>query len=149
MLGFVAAGGLGYGLFLSQDQQAQSIAAVLCTSCVGIEEAPAQGPELSAAARSRIEALSNDVELLFFTAPWCHACPYAKAMVVQAASVNPAAISYRIIDVDEDRDTASEYGVVQSGRTIVPAILRVDTGDVLFGIEDLEERLLVLLEASR
>ncbi len=143
----VLAGGMGYGLSLKQDQQAQSIGAVLCTSCVGIEQTPHQDPELSGAARTRIAAIAHEVELLFFTATWCQACPYAKAMLQQVVDINPL-ISYRVIDVDEDRDAAKHYGIVRSRRTIVPAILRVDKGEVVFGIEDLEERLIALLEKS-
>lgn len=143
----VLVGGLGYGMLLKQDQQAQSIGAVLCTSCVGIEQTPRQDPELSSEARTEIAAISQEVELLFFTATWCQSCPYAKAMLQQAVDINPL-ISYRVIDVDEDRDAAKHYGIVRSGRTIVPAILRVDTGEVVFGIEDIEERLIALLEKS-
>jgi len=143
----VLAGGMGYGLSLKQDQQAQSIGAVLCTSCVGIEQTPDQDPELSAEARTRIAAISREIELLFFTATWCQACPYAKAMLQQVVEINPL-ISYRLIDVEEDRDAADRHGIIQSGRTIVPAILRVDAEDILFGIENLEERLIALLEES-
>jgi len=143
----VLVGGLGYGMLLNQDQQAQSIGAVLCTSCVGIEQTPRQDPELSAEARTRIATITQEIELLFFTATWCQACPYAKAMLQQVVDINPL-ISYRVIDVDEDRDAAKHYGIVRSGRTIVPAILRVDKGEVVFGIEDLEERLIALLEKS-
>ena len=143
----VMAGGFCYGMLLKQGQQAQSIGAVLCTSCVGIEEAPHRDPELSGEVRTRIAAIAHEVELLFFSATWCHACPYAKAMVQQVVEINTL-ISYRTIDVDEARDAAKRYGIVRSGRTIVPAILRVDTGEVVFGIEDLEERLFALLEES-
>jgi len=143
----VLVSGLVYGISLKQDQQAQSIGAVLCTSCVGIEETPNQDPELSPEARTKIAAITREIELLFFTAIWCQACPYAKAMVQEVTEINPL-ILYQLIDVDVDRDAANYYGIVKSGRAIVPAILRVDTGDVLFGIEDLEERLIALLEAS-
>ena len=143
----VMAGGFCCGMLLKQDQQAQSIGAVLCTSCVGIEETPHREPELSGEARTKLAAIAHEVELLFFSATWCHACPYAKAMVQQVVEVNPL-ISYRTIDVDETRDAAKHYGIIRSGRTIVPAILRVDTGEVVFGIEALEDRLLALLEES-
>lgn len=139
--------GLAYGIVLKQDQQAQSIGAVLCTSCVGIEETPHEDPILSDEARERIAALTNDVELLLFTATWCHACPFAKAIVEQVVDANPL-VTVRLIDVDEAQGAASDYGIIQSGRTIVPAILRVNTGEVIFGIEDLERRLLSLLEVS-
>lgn len=141
------AGGLGYGISLRQDQQAQSIGAVLCTSCVGIEETPHSAPELSVTGRERIEALTTEIELRIFSATWCHACPYAKQLVEQVVGLNPRIVT-QVIDVDEDREAADRYGIIQSGRTIVPAILRVDTGEVLFGIEDLEERLIALLEET-
>ena len=44
MLVAVVGGGIGLGLRFGQDQQAQSIGAVLCTYCVGIEEAPRRAP---------------------------------------------------------------------------------------------------------
>ncbi len=147
LLVVVLAGGLGYGLSLKQDQQAQSIGAVLCTSCVGLEETPHRDPVLSADGRSRIAALGHPIELLVFTAIWCHACPYAEAMVEQVAELTPL-VSYQFIDVDQARDVADHYGIVQSERTIVPAIVRVDTGGVVFGIDHLEDRLLTLLEAA-
>jgi thiol-disulfide isomerase/thioredoxin len=143
----ILATGLVVGIALDQDQQAQSIGAVLCTSCVGIEEAPRGDPVLSDESRSRIAALSDEIELLLFTATWCHACPYAKAMVQQVIEVNPL-VTVQLVDVDVDQSAASDYGIIQSGRTIVPAIFRVDTGAVVFGIEDLETRLLSLLEGS-
>lgn len=136
---------LGAGFAMNQDQQAQSIGAVLCTSCVGIELTPHAEAELSADARERLAALDEPIELLVFSAPWCHACPYAKEIAAQAAEAAPA-LTVRVIDVEEDREAADRYGIIQSGRTIVPAIVRVDTDEILFGIEDLEQRLLSLLE---
>ena len=143
----VMAGALAYGLSLNQDQQAQSIGAVLCTSCVGIEETPHTEPDLSTSARERVQALASPIELWVFTAKWCHACPYAKALVEQIVDLNPL-VSYRLVDVDASKDLADQYGIVQSERTIVPAILRVDTGQVLFGIDHLEDRLLTVLEST-
>jgi thiol-disulfide isomerase/thioredoxin len=143
----ILATGLVVGIVLDQDQQAQSIGAVLCTSCVGIEETPHGDPVLSGESRSRVAALSDEIELLLFTATWCHACPYAKAMVQQVIEINPL-VTVQLVDVDVDKSAASDYGIIQSGRMIVPAILRVDTGEVVFGIEGLEIRLLSLLEGS-
>ena len=68
-------------------------------------------------------------------------------MVDQAVEIQPG-ISVRVVDVDEDKDTARLHGIVQSERTIVPAIYRADTDRVLFGIEDLETRLIELLEET-
>lgn len=147
LLAAVLATGLGYGIVLKQDQQAQSIGAVLCTACVGIEVTPREEPKLSEDAHQRIASLDEEIKLLLFTATWCKSCPYAKAMVDQVIAIN-SAVTVQLIDVDESKDAADHYGIVQSNRTIVPAILRVDTGEVIFGIEDLEARLMSLLEGS-
>ena len=143
----IAVGGLAYGVALGQHEQAQGIAAVLCTSCVGIEEAPHEEPVLSEKALSALAQLDTDVKLVVFYAPWCHTCPYAEALVEEIAGATDH-ITYEFVNVDTNRDLAASKGVIRSQRTIVPAILRVDTGEVIFGIEDLEARLLSLLEVG-
>lgn len=140
-------GGFVYGVHLGQHEQAQGIAAVLCTSCVGIEESQNESPTLSKSALAALSKLESDVDLIVFYAPWCHSCPYAEAMVEEMAKVN-LHISYKFVNVDTDRDLAAAHGVIRSKRTIVPAILNVGTGEVIFGIEDLETRLLELLGVS-
>jgi thiol-disulfide isomerase/thioredoxin len=125
-------GGLAYGVVLNQHEQAQGIGAVLCTSCVGIEA---------------IEGIEEEIELLVFHAAWCHACPYAEAMVEEVARHNPR-IRYRSVDVGEEPELAERSGVIRSGRTVVPAVLRVDTGEIVFGAEELETRLIDLLEGE-
>jgi len=142
-----ALGGLAYGVVLNQHEQAQGIGAVLCTSCVGIEEAQHGEPELTPAGIAAIETIEDDIELLVFYAVWCHACPYAEAMVEETAEHNRR-ITYRFVDVAEEPELAERSGVIQSGRTVVPAILRVDTGEILFGAEDLEARLVDLLRGT-
>ena len=137
-------GGLAYGVILGQHEQAQGIAAVLCTSCVGIEESQHERPVLSGNALTALGRLDKDLELVVFYAPWCHSCPYAEAMVEEMAKANPH-IGYKFVNVDTNRDMAASKGVIRNQRTIVPAILRVDTGEVIFGIEGLEGRLLDLL----
>lgn len=137
-------GGLAYGVVVLQHQQARSIGAVLCTSCVGIEEARHESPVLSTWALTTLSTLKTDVELIVFYAPWCHSCPFAKAMVEQLVAASDR-LSWQLINVDAQRELALSHGVIRSGRTIVPAILRVDTGEVIFGVERLEVRLLDLL----
>ncbi len=137
-------GGLAYGVVLNQHEQAQGIGAVLCTSCVGIEEAQRGEPELTPVGIAAIEGIDREIELFVFYAVWCHACPYAEAMVEEVAARNPR-IRYRFVDVGEEPELAERSGVIRSGRTVVPAILRVDTGEILFGAEDLEARLIDLL----
>jgi len=144
----IVAGGLAYGVILGQHEQAQGIAAVLCTSCVGIEEAPHEEPALSENALSALTRLDTDVRLIVFYAPWCHTCPYAEAMVQQMADATDH-ITYELVNVDTNRDLAASNGVIRSNRTIVPAILRVDTDEVIFGIENLEARLLGLLKVGQ
>ncbi len=137
-------GGFVYGVRLGQHEQAQGIAAVLCTSCVGIEESQSESPTLSKSAVAALSTLGSDVELIVFYAPWCHSCPYAEAMVEEMAKVTPH-ISYRFVNVDTDREIAAAHGVIRNRRTIVPAVLNVNTGEVVFGIDDLENKLLKLL----
>lgn len=141
-------GGLTYGVILKQHEQAQGIAAVLCTSCVGIEEARHEAPKLNLFTLSALKNLAEDVELIVFYAPWCHSCPYAEAMV-EAMAAQTEHITYRFIDVDEQRDLAASHGIVRSNRTVVPSILRLETGEVIFGVGELEERLLSLLGVEK
>ena len=148
MIAVLLGGGLLVGVFLDQHNQAQAIGAVLCTSCVGLEESRDEEPGFTAEQSDRLSALGEDVELIVFYAVWCHACPYAEGLV-ERASEAAERISYRFIDVETDRDLAEQHGVIRSGRTVVPAILRVDTGEVIFGVEGLEERLLTLLGVGR
>jgi len=144
VLGLLVIGGLGYGVRLNQQEQAQGIASVLCTSCVGIEEARHEVPALTPGAVLALQGLSQDIRLIVFYAPWCHSCPFAEAMVEEMAAVAPR-LTYEFVNVEEDRALAATNGVIRSGRTIVPAIVRADGGEVVFGIEDLESRLLMLL----
>ncbi len=143
-LACVVAGALAYGVARNQHEQAQGIGAVLCTSCVGIEEAGPRSVELSDAAIAALGSLEEDVELIVFYARWCHSCPAAEAMVERMADAT-ARIAYRFVDVEVDPELAEAYGIVRSGRTVVPAIVRNDGDEVLFGAEDLEARLLEFL----
>lgn len=144
----VAAAGLALGVAQRQHEQAQSIGSVLCLSCVGIEVASNEEPSYRPATIERLEAIDEPVELWVFFAVWCKTCPFAEAMVELAASYNPEQITYRFVDVEREPALAVEHGVVDTGRTVVPAILRVDTGEVIFGTERLEARLVTLLEGA-
>ncbi|UCF10075.1 MAG: thioredoxin family protein [Candidatus Bipolaricaulota bacterium] len=144
-LAVVAVLGLAYGTLEMQHEQAQGIGAVLCMSCVGLEIPSHEPPELSAEDEGRLAALTEPRELLVFSATWCHSCPVAKAFVAAVDDAS-AAITHRVIDVEEEPETAEAYGVVVSGRTIVPAIVRVDTSELLTGTDHLKARLFELLE---
>ena len=144
VLSLVVFGGLVYGVLQGRHEQARAIGSVLCTSCVGIEETRRATPTLTLSARTALDTLSHDVALLVFHAPWCRSCPYAEAMV-EAMGAATEHLTYRLIDVERQPSLAVRYGVVRLGRTVVPAVVRQDTGEVIFGIEDLEARMLSLL----
>lgn len=146
-LALAAAGGsaLGLGVWLDQHTQAQAVGAVLCTSCVGIETVERAAPRLSATQAAAVDRLSAPVELLVFYATWCRSCPYAEAMVDLVARRNPF-VRYRLVNAESERELAADHGVTRSGRTVVPAVVRVDTGRVVFGAENLADRLVRLLE---
>ncbi len=143
----VAASGaaLGLGVSLGQHEQAQAVGAVLCTSCVGIETAQTAAPTLTGSQAAAVDRVATRIELLVFYATWCRSCPYAEALADLVARRNPR-IVVRHVDAEEERELAVEYGVTRAGRTVVPAIVRIDTGSVLFGVENLGDRLVDLLE---
>ncbi|GAB4304982.1 MAG: hypothetical protein Kow0097_02730 [Candidatus Bipolaricaulota bacterium] len=148
VLAGVAGASLAVGMLRGQATQAWRIASVLCTACVGIEEARAEAPTLSAAARDALAAFPGSAHLVVFYTPWCKSCPYAKALVTEVAQVSPR-ITYELADAEQDRTRAEEAGVVQSGKAIVPAVLVVETGRVLFGTSDLAARILAALGEIR
>ncbi|MFC2077414.1 hypothetical protein ACFLTM_01215 [Candidatus Bipolaricaulota bacterium] len=144
-LALLLTGALAYGVVQNQHEQAQAIGAVLCTSCVGIEDARASDDvRLSAEAIAALGVLDEDVELTVFYAVWCHSCPYAEAMVERMAEASDR-IDYTFVDVETAPELAERHGIIRSGRTVVPAITRAGSDEVLFGIEDLEDRLLRML----
>jgi thiol-disulfide isomerase/thioredoxin len=103
---------------------------------------------LSVAAIEALRSLDQDVRLTVFYAEWCHSCPYAEGMVERMAEVSER-IDYRFVDVDVRPELAARYGIVRAGRTVVPAIVRDGSNRVLFGVDNLEERLLDLVGAGR
>ena len=145
----VIAGGvaLGFGVSLDEHKQAQAVGAVLCTSCVGIETVQTLTPRLSAAQVAAVERLTTPVELLVFYAPWCRSCPYAEELVGLVAAHN-GLVRYRLVNAEVERDLAAQHGVTRAGRTVVPAIVHLGTGKVLFGAEDLGNRLVSLLQEA-
>jgi glutaredoxin len=133
----------------NQHEQAQSIGSVLCVSCVGLEEAARpEEVRLSAAGVEALAALDRDVKLTVFYAEWCHSCPAAERLVELVADASEH-ITYRFVDVEASPEEALAAGIVESDRTIVPAIVMEGSPTVLFGISDLEDRLLDLLGVGR
>ncbi len=144
----LAGASLVVGVLRGQATQAWRIGSVLCTSCVGIEEARSEAPTLSPAEREAIARFSRSAHLLVFHTPWCRSCPYAKALVAEAARANPR-ITYELVDADEERSRAERAGIIQSGKVVVPAVLVVETGQVLFGTTNLASRLAAALGEIR
>lgn len=137
------------GVFLHQDRQAQQIGSVLCTSCVGIDTERHDEPTLSQATKEALKGLSRPVSLVVFHAPWCHSCPYAIALAEQFSQASPL-VSLELVDAAEEPGRAEAAGILRSSHLVVPAILVEGTGEVLFGISDLEARLSEsVLEAGR
>jgi hypothetical protein len=145
----VIAGGvaLGCGVSLDQHEQAQAVGAVLCTSCVGIETVETLAPRLSVEQAAAVERLTVPTELLVFYAPWCRSCPYVEGLVGLVAARN-GLVRYRLVNADVEHNLAAQHGVTRAGRTVVPAIVHLGTGKVLFGAEDLGNRLVSLLQGS-
>lgn len=143
-LALLAGAALGVGVYLGQARQAQLIGAVICTSCVGIETERHDQPVLSPETERQLARISRPVTLVVFHAPWCHSCPFAIAMAQEFAKANPL-IHVELVDAEEDTDRAIQAGVFRSGRLVVPAILNPETGEVIFGITDLQARLLSLV----
>jgi thiol-disulfide isomerase/thioredoxin len=145
----VVAGGvtLGLGVSLDQHEQAQAVGAVLCTSCVGIETVQTLRARLSPSQAAAVEQLTAPIELLVFYAPWCRSCPYAEELVGLVAAHN-GLVRYRLVNAEVERDLAAQHGVTRAGRTVVPAIVHLGTGKVLFGAEDLGNRLVSLLQEA-
>ncbi len=139
---------LAVGLLRGQGVQAWRIASSLCTSCVGIEEVRAEAPAFTPAQRAALEALPKPVHLVLFSTDWCKSCPYAKALVAEAARLNPK-ITYELVDAEADWTRAEGAGVVRSGKVVVPALLVVPTGRILFGTTDLPARLVAALGEVR
>ncbi|HAF70345.1 MAG: Alkyl hydroperoxide reductase/ Thiol specific antioxidant/ Mal allergen [Acetothermia bacterium 64_32] len=145
LLLFLAGAAMGVGVYLGQAQQAQLIGAVICTSCVGIETERRDQPVLSEETKRELALVSRRIDLVVFHAPWCHSCPYAIAMAQEFSHANPN-IHLELVDAEEEPDRALQAGVFRSGRLVVPAILNPATGEVIFGITDLEARLLALIQ---
>lgn len=134
-----------FGIFWGQARQAQRIASVLCTSCVGIEEAKAPVAEIPQPLLLEFQNFPKTAHLVVFYTPWCKSCPYAKALVAQIAGVNPR-ISFELIDADEKRAEAERYGIIRNGKAVVPAVVVRETGETLFGTDDLPRRILAALK---
>lgn len=147
-LAVLAGVSLAWGILRGQATQAWRVGSVLCTSCVGIEEVRSEAVTLSSGEREAVGGFVRSAHLVVFYTPWCKSCPYAKALVAEVSRVNPR-ITHEVVDAEQERSRAEEAGVIQSGRVIVPAILVVETGQVLFGTSDLTARILAALGEIR
>ncbi len=63
--------------------------------------------------------------VLYFTAAWCGPCKMFKPVVEQVSAETGVGIKY--IDVDQQRDLASQYGI-----SSVPTIIVENNGSVVY-----------------
>lgn len=63
--------------------------------------------------------------VMYFTAAWCGPCKMFKPVVEQVSAETGVGISY--IDVDQQRDLASQYGI-----SSVPTIIVENNGSVVY-----------------
>ena len=132
---------LALGIRRGQARQAERVGATLCTSCVGIEEAPRRQVALSAQARSILATLTRRVRVTVFYTAWCKSCPYVKAVVQAMAQVNPL-VEVELVDAEGEPARAEAAGVLRAGRLVVPATVVAGSGQVLFGADNIEDRVL-------
>ncbi|HAZ28137.1 TPA: hypothetical protein DCY67_05945 [Candidatus Acetothermia bacterium] len=148
VLGGLFAASLAVGALLGQPRQAQRIGAVLCMACVGIEEGRVgQQPALSREGQAILATLTRPVQVTVFSTEWCRSCPYAIALVRAMARVTNL-LTVVVVDAEADPAQAERAGVARSGRLVVPATVVEGTGEVVFGVDNLEARLLPLLAAA-
>ena len=63
--------------------------------------------------------------VLYFTAAWCGPCKVFKPVVEQVSAETGVGINY--VDVDQQRDLASQYGI-----SSVPTIIVENNGSVVY-----------------
>lgn len=63
--------------------------------------------------------------VMYFTAAWCGPCKMFKPVVEQVSAETGVGINY--IDVDQQRDLASQYGI-----SSVPTIIVENNGSVVY-----------------
>lgn len=60
------------------------------------------------------------MRLMHFTAEWCQPCKMMKPIIDQVIDENPS-IEYIAIDIDENPETAADYGIMS-----VPSFISLD-----------------------
>lgn len=60
------------------------------------------------------------MKLIHFTAEWCQPCKMMKPIISQVIDENPS-IEYVAIDIDENPETAKDYGIMS-----VPSFISLD-----------------------
>jgi thioredoxin 1 len=65
----------------------------------------------------------GNMKLMHFTAEWCGPCKLMKPIINQVLDENPN-IEYILIDIDENPETAKDYGVMG-----VPSFITFDDND--------------------
>jgi thioredoxin reductase (NADPH) len=74
---------------------------------------------LSEPSKERLTALKEERAVKVFVSPTCPYCPQQAALAISAAIEKPGIISAEMIEIYENRDIASQYGVVSVPQTFI------------------------------
>lgn len=105
---------------------------------------------LSETTIERLKRLQKQNEIYVFSAKWCTNCPYAKAVAKAFVQTVPDKLTLKIVDVEEEPLGIWEEKIKQGKLVVIPAtgILIKGEPSVIIGTENLEQRLIQLLEES-
>jgi len=89
------------------------------TLLLSIIMASTAGTILSEPSKKRLTALKEERSIKVFVSPTCPYCPQQAALAISAAIERPGMISAEMIEIYENRDLASQYGVVSVPQTFI------------------------------
>lgn len=89
------------------------------TLLLSIMMASTAGTILSEPSKKRLADLKEDRSIKVFVSPTCPYCPQQAALAISAAIEKPGMISAEMIEIYENRDLASQYGVVSVPQTFI------------------------------
>lgn len=89
------------------------------TLLLSIIMASTAGTILSEPSKKRLTDLKEERSIKVFVSPTCPYCPQQAALAISAAIEKPGMISAEMIEIYENRDLASQYGVVSVPQTFI------------------------------
>ena len=132
---------VGYGVKLGQDTDTENIASYICLSCLGLTPS---GYE-TGIEHDGLEKLSQEIELIVFSAEWCKSCPKAIDIIKEIAESSEF-IEYRVIKYEEEPEEFENFGVDLDGLPVTVITMDGEIIDVLDGAFKLDSRILEVLE---